>query len=101
MKKQHFSGILLMLMLLLMFIPVSAAAPENKMNVAVICGTDDARKSTQKMQKVLAKNKLPHWRLNKQIPYYYDCSDRPATHSSNMHGAPSVLSFIPPIWSMR
>lgn len=82
MKKQHFSGILLMLMLLLMFIPVSAAAPENKMNVAVICGTDDARKSTQKMQKVLAKNKLPHWRLNKQIPYYYDCSDRPATHSS-------------------
>lgn len=67
---------------LCLFMITPALAAEGKMNVAVICGTDAAKNSAAKMDKILAKNKMPQWRLNKHVPYYYDCAKRPSSRSS-------------------
>lgn len=80
MKKRVAFWVFLAVISLFLTVPVFAA--EGKMNTAVICGTNDAKKSTAKMEKVLAANKLSRWRLNKQESYYYDATARPATVSS-------------------
>lgn len=59
--------------------PVTAKA-EGKMNIAGICGTDDGWKSAEKMLEILPQNKLPLYRMEQAIPYYYDCIKRKTTH---------------------
>lgn len=77
MKKRMVLSLLIFLIYFL--IPASVIHAEGKMNVAVLCGTDHAKNSSYMMEEALANNKMSKWRLDKLIPYYYDCDIRPTT----------------------
>lgn len=64
--------------LILILMPITAQAA-GKMNIAAICGTDDAKKSALKMSELLPKNKLSLWKVGTSVDYYYDCGTRGTT----------------------
>ena len=78
MKRRGFWSILCVILLtLIMAVPVLAA--EGKMNVAVLCVSDDAKVSAQSLEQRLKKNKLPYWRYNKTVSLYSDEDNSPTT----------------------
>lgn len=79
MKKRYFLGCLFVLLVMIVT-PVTVLASGN-MNIAAICGTDDAKNSALAVSKILAQNKLSLWRVNKCVSYFYDMEKRPTTQN--------------------